>query len=262
MPFREQGRGYCANKCHGECRDTANWSANCASDNQYDNTDEEQRLRGSWVDLQLVDNLILVTGEFLHGRMRNMRRNLFWIVAVAWLVFLPKLAAASGDIDVVQDIDLDEYAVYRVALANLKGVLDIPAAGNVILDATFSGRLLDAPTIAHLARSDMVLDLVMIDDFNRKNAVAHRIAKGHLPPSFILSNNWTPLLLESEESVERLEVSRVGFDKERTRAILLVTYTLRSRRDAYHNTGGYLMMERTGSQWTVSGRALGWSRFY
>lgn len=132
---------------------------------------------------------------------------------LAVLLALVTMPAASAP-GAVPEIDDDEYAVYGAALGNLDGVFAIPARGRVVLDTTLSKYRLDAEAIAHLARSGMPPDAAMVEDFNRKNAGGYRIAPGRISPPFTLSGNWTPDF-PSEGSVERLGLSRVGFDSER-----------------------------------------------
>lgn len=181
--------------------------------------------------------------------------------ALTWtLALLPMLAAAAP----VSEIGDEEYAVYSAALGNLHGVFAVPAWGDVVFSTTLSGRRLDAETVAHLARSGLAPDLALIEDFNHKNAQGHRILAGRLPPSFKLSDNWTPAFRDrdGEGSVERLELSRVGFDSEGRRALVVVSHTFRGGGRAYHNSGGYLMLERQDGRWTVTGKTGGWARYY
>ena len=189
-----------------------------------------------------------------------MQHHLILAIQAVLIALLPVMANAEQN--AVHEIDADEYAIYRVALQNLKGVIDVPNGGDVVLDATLSGRRLEADSIAHLARNGMAPDLAMVQDFNRKNRQKYRIAKGHLPPPIVLADDWKPIFPDGVQSVERLELSRVGFDKSREHALLIVTYTLRSKHDAYHHSGGYLMLRRSEDQWVVIGKVIGWSRFY
>lgn len=177
-----------------------------------------------------------------------------------WMMILVPVLASSASI-AAPEIDDDEYAVYAAALGNLGGVFDIPARSRVVFDVTLSRHRLDAESIAHLARSGMSPDLVMIEDFNRKNARGSRLVPGRIPPPFILSDNWTPDF-PSDGGVERLELSRVGFDGERRRALVVISYTFRGGQRAFHGNGGYMMLEKQGNRWRVMGTAAGWASYY
>lgn len=179
---------------------------------------------------------------------------------MTWTMILVSVLASSTSI-AAPEIDDDEYAVYGAALGNLAGVFDIPARSRVVFDTTLSSHRLDAGSIAHLARSGMAPDLVMIEDFNRKNASRSRLAAGRIPPPFTLSDNWTPDF-PSDGGVERLELSRVGFDGERRRALVVISYTFRGSQRAFHGNGGYMMLQKQDNRWRVMGMAAGWASYY
>lgn len=188
-----------------------------------------------------------------------MKQHLLRTLLAGMLVLVPVLASSAPA--AAPEIDDDEYAVYGVALGHLDAVLVPPVRARVVLDATLSERRLDAESIAHLARGGMPPDPAMIEDFNRKNAGSHRIAPGRIPPPFTLSGNWTPDF-PSDGSVERLELSRVGFDSERRRALVVVSHTFRGGQRAFHSSGGYMMLEKHDGRWRMMGTAAGWARHY
>ena len=187
-----------------------------------------------------------------------MKRYLPWTILTALLILLPIQAARAA---AVTEIDDEEYAVYGAALGSLDTVFVSPVRCRSVFHETLSQHKLNAESIAELARQGSAPDLALIEDFNRKNARSALIAAGRLPAPFTLDESWTATF-PSEGSVERLELSRVGFDNARKRALVVISHTFRGGKRAFHSSGGYMLLEKHGENWQIMRTAGGWASHY
>ena len=161
----------------------------------------------------------------------------------------------------VAEIGDEEYAVYNAALGNPDKAFATPTRCRTVFSETLTQHKLNADSIAALARDGTAPDLAIIEDFKHKNAHSYRLAKDRLAPPLRLADNWKPDF-PSEGSVERLELSRVGFDAKREKALVVVSHTSRGKQRAFYSSGGYLLLEKQQGQWNVVSSSAGWVTHY
>jgi len=189
--------------------------------------------------LRRRDRDVLIDGE-------NMK-NIFIALFLSLCVSVTAYAA---------DIEPEEYEVYAAVFASKK--LDGIPFGYVVLERE---------TLKEKMRKDewKDTDTFMIDDFNRKNEKAH-----------VLENKFSPehagltIKVKAQKDVDRksildwdkksaaldsgrTSVSRVGFNKEKTKALVYVQHVASPEMGVGH----YVTLQKINDKWTITASGIG-----
>jgi hypothetical protein len=159
----------------------------------------------------------------------------------------------------VRDVE-DTNAVYRAILAD--GFTERRPV--IVIDNKFSrysaeGQLEELHKLESLTRTDG-LEAATLQDFFYKNKERVSTERVYLtgyvgiPFEELQSifehygmNGWTQMRQRYSNSHGVLTLSRVGFNKEHTQAFVCVGFAT----DFTAGSGGYLLLQRTGGQWTM-----------
>jgi|GEM_PF-5107776 len=166
-----------------------------------------------------------------------------------------KTAIKNLPADSIDIIEPEEYEVY-VAVFDAKKLDGIP----------FGYVVLERETLKEKMRKDgwKDTDTFMVDDFNRKNEKAH-VLENKFPSEYrgltikvrenvhngksILNWNKEPASLDSG----RTSVSRVGFNKEKTKALVYVQHVASPEMGVGH----YVTLQKINNKWMVVSSGIG-----
>jgi len=112
-----------------------------------------------------------------------------------------------------------------------------------------AARQLDEKTIASLNSPDqgMSLDASIIRDFNDKNRRSHALAG-----EFTAGKN--PVMFRSSKGIRTITVSRVGFNADKTRALVFLSDDFRNDPEVFSMEGFFMLLERAGDSWNIAKR--------
>lgn len=161
---------------------------------------------------------------------------------------------SSVTVKTISDIESEEYAVYAAVFAS--GKLDGIPFGYVVLERE---------TLKEKIRKDgwKNIDGFMIEDFNRKNKKEHlienrfpsypdltiKVREGVSKRKSILDWNKEPAALNSG----RTSVSRIGFNKDRTKALVYVQHVA----EPEMGIGHYVLLDKINGRWAIAGSIIG-----
>ena len=157
---------------------------------------------------------------------------LFLLRATAFCQSGPPEGAITGE----------EYAIYRLALERLWGSYSVDKE-------TLDGVRADRDPMTPAGR--IHLDADIINDFNEKN-----LKKYTLSEAFILEMAHGSG--DRSEGRKKATFSRIGFDRERRHALLLIGTTLYYPEDVM-NEGKYVFLEKQKDKWMIRNTTAAWN---
>ena len=168
-------------------------------------------------------------------------RRFIWIVGAILLLFTAS-SALSQSCFAEEMITNEEYTIYRLALEEEGGAfsIDKETLDDVLVED-------DALRLSTGIRPDADI----VHNFKAQNLKKHPISTSFL-------QELTPVAGFGREERKTVSFSRVGFDKPRRHAMLLVGITFYYPEDIM-NEGIYLFLEKKAGNWTVGKKATAWS---
>lgn len=165
-----------------------------------------------------------------------------WIkMAAVSLLLLPAASAFCQGGPVESAITEEEYGIYRLVLGE-------PGARSSVDSRTLAGIRADADWLIPPAGMQPAPDTVK--DFNEKNFKVYRLSEAFV----------REMAQDSETGLEgrkKTTFSRVGFDRERRHALLLMGIVLYYPEDIM-NEGQYVFLEKKDGAWTIVKTARAW----
>ncbi|MEW6740645.1 MAG: hypothetical protein ACOYU2_08580 [Nitrospirota bacterium] len=169
-------------------------------------------------------------------------KNIFIAVFIALCISVAAYAA---------DIEPEEYEVYAAIFAS--GKLDGIPFGYIVLEKE---------TLKEKIRKDgwKDADAFMVDDFNRKNEREYPLEDKF--PKYKSPSDHRNLNIEVRGQRDksfgpfdmgRTSVSRVGFNKEKTKALVYVQHVAGPEMGVGH----YVSLDKTGGKWTITSSGIG-----
>lgn len=166
----------------------------------------------------------------------------------------PEYSESPAKIKTVSDIEPEEYEVYAAVFAS--GKLDGMPFGYVVLEKE---------TLKEKIRKENWKDLdgFMFDDFNRKNEKEH-IIENRFPsyPGLTIKaregDGKRKSILDWDKETATMDsgktsVSRVGFNKDKTKAFVYVQYVANPEMGIGH----YVLLDKTSGKWVITGSGIG-----
>lgn len=168
-------------------------------------------------------------------------RRFIWIAAAILLLFSasPYLCQSCFADEVITG---EEYAIFRLALEKVGGASSIDE--ETLDDVQFEDDTLRILT-------GIRPDADMVHSFKAQNLKKHTIAKAFF-------QERTQVAGFGREERKMVTFSRVGFDKPKHHAMLLVGVTFYYPEDIM-NEGIYLFLEKKDGKWAVEKTATAWS---
>lgn len=163
----------------------------------------------------------------------------------------PEYSESSVTVETVSDIELEEYEVYITVFAARK--LDGIPFGYVVLEKE---------TLKEKIRKDNWKDIdgFLIDDFNRKNEREYLLEDKFA--KYKSSSDHRNLNIEVRDQRDksfgpfdmgRTYVSRVGFNKDKTKALVYVQHVAGPEMGVGH----YVLLDKDSGKWIIAGSSIG-----
>ena len=127
----------------------------------------------------------------------------------------------------------EEYGIYRLVVAKLEGRCSVD-------QETLAGVGIDPGA---MSAAGIQIDADIIKDYNEKN-----IKKRTLAAAFV--HAMTPGSGDGLEGRKKATFSRIGFDRQKRRALLIMGITLYYPEDVM-NEGKYVLLEKKTEKWTI-----------
>jgi len=193
----------------------------------------------------------------------------FFLYLIATLLanFIFSLSINNNIFTEIDVIGNDEYEIYSIVL--LQTIVLPPNPKLFVINQLTSDQIkLDNSRIAYFEeRTTEKLDMTTIDDFNKKNAKTYKLEnKFSIPQRVVLismqelkkifrdGKGWERFYKKFPDASGTTEVSRVGFNKDRTQAILYI-----GRQSDWLAGAGYLVpLLKEGGKWVVKKEVLVW----
>lgn len=189
-------------------------------------------------------------------------KNIFSALVISLCLFVASYAAekkeqateyseSSASIKTISDIKPDEYQVYAAVFAS--GKLDGMPFGYVVLEKE---------TRKEKIHKDNWKDVdgFMLDDFNKKNEREYPLEdkfQKYKSPSAHKSLNIEVRDQRDKRlgpfDMGRTSVSRVGFNKNKTKALVYVQHIA----DPEMGVGYYVLLDKVGGIWVITGSGIG-----
>ncbi len=162
-----------------------------------------------------------------------------------------KTAAKTLPADSIGIIEPEEYEVYVAVFASSK--LDGMPFGYVVLEKE---------TRKEKIRKDNWKDVdgFMLDDFNKRNERGYTLEDKF--PKYKSPSTHKSLNIEVRDQRDkrsgpfdmgRTSVSRVGFNKDKTKALVYVQHVA----DPEMGVGYYVLLDKAGGKWVITGSGIG-----
>ena len=167
-------------------------------------------------------------------------RKWIWIPAVS-LLLLSAVSAFCQSGPAENAITEEEYGIYRLALGE-------PGGRSSVDNETLAGIRADADWLIRPPRIQPAPD--MVKDFNEKNFKAYNLSEAFVREMAQDSGG-------GREGRKKTTFSRIGFDREKRHALLLMGITLYYPEDVM-NEGQYVFLEKKDGKWTIVNTAEAW----
>lgn len=167
-------------------------------------------------------------------------------LAVVIAAFFSIPAAASDDA-----VGPEEYEIINPAL----GGYDVFTA---IDRTTVSEMKLDSALIRFLASSGIIIDDHLAEDFNNKNIGLHKIEDNRLPQRRLADEPQQGM----PGGKEILRLSRPGFDKGKTSALIFIRYRSIGPKEAFYEEDNFILLRKKESGWAVVKKVMASQRYY
>jgi hypothetical protein len=171
----------------------------------------------------------------------GLMRRFIWIGGAILLLF--SVSSSLSQSKFAEELITDEeYAIFRLALEEVGGTasIDKETLDDVLVED-------DALRLSTGIRPDAD----MVHNFKAQNLKKHPISTSFL-------QEMTQVAGFGREERKKVSFSRVGFDKPKRHAMLLVGSTFYYPEDIM-NEGMYLFLEKKAGKWTVGKKATAWS---
>lgn len=136
----------------------------------------------------------------------------------------------------------EEYGIYRLVADNLAGRFSVNKE-------TMGGVRVDADVM--ISANGIQPDADTIKDFNEKNDKKHRLSEAFVR---VMTKNSGI----SGEGRQVVTFSRIGFDREKRHAMLVMGITLYYPEDVM-NEGKYVFLEKQKDGWTIRNTTVAWN---
>lgn len=168
-------------------------------------------------------------------------RKAVWIQAVLFLLSSAVPAfCQSGSAD--DEITQEEYGIYRLVLKKQREWSSVDRETLAGVRADF-----DDP----IRPAGMKPPPDLRKDFNEKNIKVHRLSDAFLQETAQGSGG-------NREGRKKITFSRVGFDGEKRRALIIIGIAWYYPEDVM-NEGEYVFLEKRGGEWTVVDTTRAWA---
>lgn len=159
---------------------------------------------------------------------------------VCFLLLLSAATAFCQNKSGQATITEEEYEIYRLVIAKL--------AGRCAVDSeTLAGVRIDP---GKMSARGIQADKDIMEDFNVKNIKAYKLAAAFV----------SAMASGSEDSLEgrkKVTFTRIGFNREKQRALLIMGMTLYYAEDIM-NEGTYVILEKENGRWTIGSTVSAW----
>ena len=163
-----------------------------------------------------------------------------WIQAITFLIL--SAASAFCQTGPTEDrITQEEYEIYRL-------LLETQREWSSVDGETLSGVRADFDALIPPARMTPPSDLVK--DFNEKNLETHKLSDSFVQETIQGSGG-------NRQGRKKITFSRVGFDGERRRALLVIGIAWYYPEDVM-NEGKYILLEKNDGKWAVVDTTTAW----
>ena len=161
------------------------------------------------------------------------------LLTFSLLLFLAATAPCQKE-SAADTITGEEYEIYRLVIAKLEGRCDVDGE-------TLAGIQIDP---GELSARGIQVDRGMTEDFNSKNAKTYQLSAAFIYEMETGSKSGL-------EGRQKATFSRIGFEREKRRAVLIVGRTFYYAEDIM-NEGQYVFLEQKGGMWMVAETAGAW----
>jgi hypothetical protein len=149
-------------------------------------------------------------------------------------------------------IESEEYEIFNIVLEEYHALV-------LIERTTMSEKTLDNAVITHLKRSGVHVDDYLADDFNKKNSRSYELEKRFTKKRYFMDESHRGFQGSSKESVK---ISRPGFNKERNRALIFVSYKSIAPQKAFYEEGNFVYLEKKDGKWISIKTVMASQRYY
>lgn len=167
-------------------------------------------------------------------------QTLIGILIVSVLSFPAAMAFCQSQ-PVEGAISDEEYGIYRLVAEKLEGRCPVDTE-------TLDGLRVDAQTMT--SAGEQQPDGAIIEDFNRKNVEKHTLSESFVREMATGAGNGF-------EGRKKAAFSRIAFDRQRRRALLVMGMTFYHPEDLT-NAGTYVFLEKENQAWAIRRTAEAW----
>jgi len=180
------------------------------------------------------------------------RLSLVFLVSVA-ILLSSNIAYAqplkSSGLDMIEP---DEYEIFNAVLDEYDAFVSLEKT-------TISERRIDNAAVTHLKQSYVQIDNYLADDFNKKNSRSYELEKRFFKKRYFMDESYQSFPGSGKESVG---ISRVGFNKEKDRALIFVRYKSITPPEAFYEEGNFVYLEKKEGKWVAIKTVMASQRYY
>ncbi|MDI6727876.1 MAG: hypothetical protein QMD44_02980 [Thermodesulfovibrionales bacterium] len=155
----------------------------------------------------------------------------------------------SSELDTIEP---EEYEIFNAVLDKYHALVSLEKT-------TMSEKKLDNADVTHLKRLSVHVDAYLTGDFNKKNSRSYELEKRFFKKRYFMDESYQSFPGSGKESVG---ISRVGFNKEKDRALIFVRYKSITPPEAFYEEGNFVYLEKKEGKWVAIKTVMASQRYY